>query len=178
MQHIGERIMSQQDPFSPIQSQVISIQRSPRRRSGLGCIFTVFIVFITMISIGIGVASIFAPNLFNQLMETFTGIQAVETRAVDGDAAAFDPISAYDSIAAFAGEGAQLVSFDAYYVRSDGTLDLTATYTPSPRVTLEYLLEVPRPDNAPPPGVAGLAAETNGISASSLMSTAPVNAAT
>lgn len=148
--------MSQQDPFSPIQAQVITVQRSPRRRSGLGCIFTVFIVFTTLIGIGIGVASIFAPNLFNQLMETFIGIQTVETRAVDGDAAAFDPISAYDSIAAFAGEGAQLVSFDAYYVRSDGTLDLTATYTPSPRVTLEYLLEVPRPDNAPPPGVAGV----------------------
>jgi len=147
--------MSQQDPFSPIQMQGITIQRSKRRFSVVGCFFTVLIILATVGGIGIGIASIFAPNMFNGLMGLFTGIEMPQTRAVEGDAVAFDPISAYDSIAAFAGEGAQLVSFDAYYVRSDGTLDLTATYTPSPRVTLEYLLEVPRPDNAPPPGVAG-----------------------
>lgn len=147
--------MSQQDPFSPFQAQGITIQRAQRRRSGLGCILTVLIMLSIFAGIGVAVASVFAPNMLNGLVGMFTGIQTVQTRAVEGDAAAFDPIAAYESIAAFAGEGAQLVSFEAYYVRSDGTLDLTATYTPSPRVTIEYLLEVARPDNAPPPGVAG-----------------------
>ncbi len=147
--------MSQQDPFSPFQTQGAAVQNAKSRRSGLGCVLTIVIGASILLGVFAGFAAVFAPNMLNSLVTLFTGIETAQSRAVEGDAAAFDPIAAYESIAAFAGEGAQLVSFEAYYVRSDGTLDLTATYTPSPRVTVEYLLEVARPDNAPPPGVAG-----------------------
>lgn len=79
----------------------------------------------------------------------------VDTRPVPGDATRFDPIAAYAEIAAYAGEGAQLISISAYYVKSDGTLDLTEDYYP--RVSYEFAREVPRPDDAPPVGAGGSA---------------------
>ena len=43
----------------------------------------------------------------------------------------------------------------ADYVRSDGTMELTASYRPRPSVTYEFFQEVPRPDDAPPIGAGG-----------------------
>src|SRR5262245_36247361 len=48
-----------------------------------------------------------------------TGGGNADTREVPGDATHFDPIANFAAIKAYAGEGAQLTSFDAYYVRSD-----------------------------------------------------------
>lgn len=60
----------------------------------------------------------------------------VETETIEGEGNAYDPIAAYDTVSAFAGNNAQLLSIEAYYVRSDGTMDLYAEYFP--RVDYEF----------------------------------------
>lgn len=79
-----------------------------------------------------------------------------DTRAVPGSESAFDPIAVFGEIEAYAsGENAEalLVSLEARYVRSDGTLDLNASY--KPRVTWKFILPVPPPADAPPIGAGG-----------------------
>ena len=83
-----------------------------------------------------------------------TGGGNADTREVPGDATHFDPIANFAAIKEYAGEGAMLTSFDAYYVRSDGTLDLTATNY-YPRVTLEFVVPSGPPADAPPIGAGG-----------------------
>lgn len=63
-----------------------------------------------------------------------------DTREIEGDGNAYDPIAAFDTVSAYAGENAQLLSIEAYYVRSDGTLDLYADYFP--RVDYDFYVEV------------------------------------
>ena len=94
----------------------------------------------------------FAPNALNGVVASLTGIPAPQTAAISGPANAFDPIVALPSVSAFAGSDAQIISFRAASVRPNGTLDLTATYSPSPRVDYEFVREVPRPADAPPVG--------------------------
>jgi len=89
--------------------------------------------------------------MFSQL----TGAKIIQTRPVGGDPANYDPITNFDSMQAFAGEDARLVKFEAQFVRSDGTLDLTASYLPSPRVDAEFMVEVDAPADAPPLGAGG-----------------------
>lgn len=139
---------------------VVTVKRSDRRqpRRGPGCGTILIIVIIagaTLFGIGVGLAAVFAPNLLNSVFSQFTGVEITQSRPVEGDPANFDPIASFESMQAFAGEGAQLVDFEAYYVRSDGTLDLTATYNPSPRVSAEFVIEVEPPADAPPVGAGG-----------------------
>ncbi|MCA0452389.1 MAG: hypothetical protein LCI00_00215 [Chloroflexi bacterium] len=79
-----------------------------------------------------------------------------DTRPVPGDAARFDPVAGYAGVLDHAGTGAQLVGIDAYYVRSDGTMDLTATYSPAPHAEYNFMRELSEPPpNAPPIGAGG-----------------------
>lgn len=94
----------------------------------------------------------------DDLMNTVGSMSGPETRTISGNASSFNPIMALAEVNGFAGEDAQLVSIYAYYVRSDGTLDLNATYTPAPRVEYEFLREIPRPADAPPVGAGGTTA--------------------
>jgi hypothetical protein len=82
-----------------------------------------------------------------------TGGGMADTRAVPGDPTHFDPIANYAVIKAYAGEGALLTEFDAYYVHSDGTLDLTADYYP--RVSTSFVIPTTAPADAPPVGAGG-----------------------
>jgi hypothetical protein len=84
-----------------------------------------------------------------------TGGGQVDTRPVPGDADNFDPIAAFPEVQDYAGAGAMLIRVEFDYVRADGTLELTADYKPRPSVTYEFVLEVPRPDDAPPVGAGG-----------------------
>lgn len=135
----------------------------PRRRSRAGCALggclgvaiALIIAAATLVGIGAAVLAVAVPNLLNTVFSTVTGIETIETQPVPGDASRFDPITALPGVTAFAGAGAQLVALEAWYVRADGTLELTATYSPSPRVTYTFAREVPRPADAPPPGVGG-----------------------
>ncbi len=85
------------------------------------------------------------------------GRQERQTVAVAGDQSRFDPVAAYAQVMAFAGPGARLESLRATGVRRDGTMDLTATYSPAPHVTYELHREAPAPDPAPPVGAGGSA---------------------
>jgi hypothetical protein len=56
----------------------------------------------------------------------------------------------------YAGTGAELVSVNAYFVRSDGTVELNASYTPAPYVTYDFVRKLEKaPANAPPVGAGG-----------------------
>ena len=69
-----------------------------------------------------------------------------------GDPRAFDPVARYAEVASYAGAGVSLLRLQADQVRSDGRLDLTADYRPSPRVQYDFVREVAAPADAPPLG--------------------------
>lgn len=74
------------------------------------------------------------------------------------DPHAFNPIASYAQVERLArqdGESVQLVELTAYYVKSDGTMDLNAPYTPKPNATYQFVRQVPRPADAPPMGAGG-----------------------
>jgi len=65
----------------------------------------------------------------------------------------FDPFVGIEEVRQRVGKEARLVSVEASYVRSDGTMDLTATYKPAPNVTYVFVTPLDKaPDNAPPIG--------------------------
>ena len=79
-----------------------------------------------------------------------------DTRIIPGDAAHFDPVASYPSVLDYAGTGAELVSIKAYYVRSDGSTELNATYSPAPNVDYNFVRKLDKaPANAPPIGAGG-----------------------
>jgi hypothetical protein len=85
-----------------------------------------------------------------------TGGGNADTRSVPGDAAHFDPVASYPSVLNYAGAGAELISVSAYYVRSDGTVELNASYSPAPSVDYEFVRKLDKaPANAPPIGAGG-----------------------
>lgn len=115
-----------------------------KQSSGVGCGWTLLFLM--------GVAAFVAGIIW---VSTKLGPQPPESIAVPGDATHFDPITAFDEVQKFAGEGAMLLSMDATYVRSDGTLDLTAeAYRPT--VTYAFVRQLAEPPtNAPPIGAGG-----------------------
>ena len=132
--------------------------RTRARSMGCGCLgilVTIVIVVATVGGIGIGVLAVVSPNTLDKLMSFITGQPAPESQAVPGNASSFDPFAAYPGVQAFAGADAQLLEITADYVRSDGTMDLTATYKPAPNVEYKFVHVVPRPANAPPVGAGG-----------------------
>ncbi|HEX2618955.1 MAG TPA: hypothetical protein VHL11_02380 [Phototrophicaceae bacterium] len=83
-----------------------------------------------------------------------SGVVFEHTWLVPGDSSKFDPVASYEEVRSFAASDAQLVSIDATYVRSDGTLDLNASY--KPRVTYDFVRELANPPaDAPPIGAGG-----------------------
>lgn len=120
-------------------------QESKRRWSRLGLIIRILLL---------GSASVLCYHfLLSPLF--ISGFGNADTRPVPGDASRFDPIAALPDVKAYAGEGAQLISIEADYIRSDGTMELTADYTPAPNVEYKFAREVPRPADAPPVGAGG-----------------------
>lgn len=129
-----------------------------RRRFGCSC-GAVVLIIIVMFGFGAVMAvstigSMDLSQMWNGVMSAFN-IPVPETIAVAGDAANFDAVQELDTARQLAGDDLILIGLRASYVRSDGTMDLTATYNPSPRAYYTFLRQVPRPDNAPPPGVGG-----------------------
>lgn len=134
------------------------VVRTPRRRFNLGpWLITLPILLAAVAGIGglaVGLCSVIAPG------EGFLGgilndISGVETADLPGDARAFDPFAAVPAVAAYAGDGSEIVKIDVRLVRADGTMDLKASYSPKPDVTYRFAREVERPSNAPPPGAGG-----------------------
>ncbi len=85
-----------------------------------------------------------------------SGMGMADTRPVPGDPAHFDPLAALPAVRAYAGEDVQFISMEARFVRSDGTLDLTAE-SYRPEVTYTFVREVSPPADAPPLGAGGSA---------------------
>ncbi len=76
-----------------------------------------------------------------------------ETYPISGNPSQFDPFAAVSDIRAKLGPKAILLDLQASFVRSDGTLDLKATYKPAPRA--DYKFRIPlaeEPKDAPPIG--------------------------
>lgn len=113
--------------------------------SKLGCIAVI-------IPIGFILIIIFAIIISAQILED-------EVWLVPGDPDNFDPIAEYASVLNYAGENAQFVGLEAYFVKRDGTLDLNASYEPSPTVTYHFYRRTRETDDAP----AGVSASSDAI---------------
>jgi len=79
----------------------------------------------------------------------------VETFDLPGNAEKYAPFSHMAEVRKFAGPGARLVSIDVSQVKRDGTVDLTATYTPAPYVEYAFIVPTAPPQSAPPVGAGG-----------------------
>jgi len=84
---------------------------------------------------------VIALGSFGGLWAMYGSLLTHPTRAVPGEPTRFDPIAAYPSALEYAGQGAQLVSVAALYVGQDGTMDLTATPSPSPTAIYTFVRE-------------------------------------
>jgi hypothetical protein len=146
-------------------SNLIGKNKNGKRSSGgssclsscFGCGITVVIVGAILCGVLAAASAIFNFNIpfMNEVMTALTGVQAPKTQALQGDPSNYDPIAGLAQVQAFAGADAKLISIDISYIRADGTMDLNASYSPAPRVDYKFVREVPRPDDAPPVGVAG-----------------------
>jgi hypothetical protein len=119
---------------------------SPRPRRGrLGCLLWLVVIII----IGYFAGKYLVIPFF------ITGGGNADTRPVPGDPRNFDPVAALPGVTDYAGKNSHLVSIRAYYVRSDGTLDLNASnYNPYVEYKFYRELDAPPPD-APPVGAGG-----------------------
>jgi hypothetical protein len=142
----------------------------PRRRTGcvIGCLVALLIALplvlvvaiVVLPLVGLGRPGLLGPigGLLNAepVLRSEFGI---ELRDLDGaDPGNYAPLVYYPQIKNLAGPDAELVQIRLTGVRSDGTLDLNATYTPAPRAeyTFQRRLSQP-PPNAPPIGAGGSA---------------------
>ena len=83
-----------------------------------------------------------------------TAVPALPTDPILGDGSHFDPVAAYPQIAKIAGDGLHFIGMDIYYVRSDGTLDLNASYKPYANYSFFQYMDG-APTDAPPVGAGG-----------------------
>lgn len=93
-----------------------------------------------------------AAALFYFAVILFVSIMVEKSWFLSGDARNFDPILGLNTVQQHAGKETQLLSIQASFVRSDGTLDLKADYLPSPNVIYNFIQEKSAPENAPPLG--------------------------
>lgn len=95
-----------------------------------------------------------ASNMSTQMIDNGLIPESQNSIAVAGDVSKFDPIVGLDQAADYAGEGAKLTSFEARYVKPDGTMDLTASY--HARTEYKFVRELSEPpQDAPPVGAGG-----------------------
>lgn len=103
---------------------------------------SIFVLGIVFVILG----SVYGSRwFFSHVME--------HSQAVPGDATHYDPIARYPDALAYAGSGARLLSIKARFVRSDGTMDLKASYEPGPSTVYTFVHDAPPAKNTPPPGV-------------------------
>lgn len=105
---------------------------------------------------GCGITFIGLLGTFLYIM-IFTNVCArmmgTETYPFKSDTKHLDPFAAIEEVRAKVGTGARLVEVEADFVRSDGTMDLTATYKPAPRITYKFIVPLDKaPADAPPVG--------------------------
>lgn len=117
-------------------------RRSSRKGWIVGCtgivLFCGFLGFIFWITI---------------FSNTCAKMLGTETYPLVGDPQRFDPFAELPNIRKRVGSGAILRKIEVSYVRSDGTMDLMATYKPAPTVEYDFLLPTkPSSGDVPPVG--------------------------
>lgn len=106
-----------------------------------GCGFLVIGLFAA------GIVYVSCSNFFGNLM-------GEKTYKIQGDVTHFDPFAKLAEIRTHVPADARLISIEATFVRSDGTMDLNAKYTPFPQTTYTFERTLDKaPENAPPVGV-------------------------
>ena len=110
---------------------------------------------------GCAVLGILAFALFMAAIFGYTSIVAEQTWFLPGDPAHFDPVAGFAAIQKHAGAEARLLSFEARFVRADGTLDLTATYSPPPTAEYKFVRRLASPPKDAPPLGTGRPADTH-----------------
>jgi hypothetical protein len=151
--------------FMQMQSGVGGPIPVPKRRRS-GCSLTTILILLVAVGVPVVIVLVVVGGVLSSVSSSFGGLQNMvatvssaiqppESRPITGDASHFDPMAGLADAQAFAGADAKLATIKATYIRADGTMDLTATYSPAPRTEYTFLREIPRPTNAPPVGVAG-----------------------
>ncbi len=132
--------------------RTIRLQPQQRRRWLIGCLALSLLLAVGLgLGLGLvaGVAGIAGiAGLFGHLF----GRGDDGTVDPPGDPRAFDPVASYAQVARHAGPGAQLLSFEAWQVGTDGRLDLLAEHRPGPQVRYTFVRETAAPADAPPLG--------------------------
>ncbi|MCB9456078.1 MAG: hypothetical protein H6671_08835 [Anaerolineaceae bacterium] len=125
-------------------ASIIIEQQQSRRRGRLGCYLKLLVGIVALVL------------LFHYVIRPVfeSGFGMADTRPVPGEAAHFEPFVALPGIFEYAGAGAELVSIDLRYVRSDGTMDLTAE-SYRPRAEYTFVRPAAPPADAPPIGAGG-----------------------
>lgn len=110
-------------------------------------IVTASLVSGLLLTVGIGVVVYFTI----QGAMTYIEEEVEMTTSFSGDPTAFDPVERLSEVQAHAGPDTRLTEIEARLVKSDGTLDLMADYSPAPRVeyTFYHVLDTPPPNVAP-----------------------------
>lgn len=108
---------------------------------GCGCLFLGIAGFVG----GILYLTVFSNTCAKMMGE--------ETYPFKADTKNLDPFAALGEVRQRAGKNARLISIEASYVRSDGTMNLEATYKPAPRISYKFQVPLDKgPKDAPPIG--------------------------
>jgi hypothetical protein len=121
--------------------RAVAVNPRVARRAGCGCVLGFVVAF------GGFMWFVLFSNSGAKMM-------GAETYPLKSDPKHFDPFAGLAEVRERVGKNAHLIEISAYYVRSDGTMDLEATYKPSPNVTYTFQVPVDKPpSDAPPVGV-------------------------
>lgn len=139
--------------YQSTESQPASPKKRPsnKRSSGSGFIFFAIAAIVLIV----GVLVFFFVGRGPSAPGVFDDPALKDVPLPDGvDASQFDPIASYPQVLAFAGDGAQIITITANYVRADGTVDLTANYATGVEYDFGQKLAA-TPQGAPPVGAGG-----------------------
>lgn len=157
------------NPVSPYGYQPMPPPPPPKNRS-LSCLIIFIIAFavclplaitaVVLVAVGGGVTASLGGlegigDIGNMISTAASVAGGPEMQAIQGDPSNFDPLVSLDQAQAFAGDGARIAAITAAGVRSDGTMDLNADYTPAPYTDYEFVILIDPPENAPPVGAGG-----------------------
>lgn len=132
--------------FSNNSSNFSFSQSSDPFRSGKKTNGAVIGIVITVLILGAVAGMIFGMNALTSSWE--------ETFALTGDTTHFDPIASVNEIRSHIDPNAKLSSIEISYIRSDGTMDLSAKY--NAKATYQFYRELAQPPkDAPPVGAGG-----------------------
>ena len=136
-----EKFLKNPESLDPVRRQMLE---QNLQKSGRNTIVSVIIAVVCFAGLIFG---------FLHVLNYYTSVVIEQTAPVPGDATRFDPVASYPAVIAHAGVDAKLLSIDAQFVKSDGTMDLLADYDPN--VDYDFYTELKDPPKDAPPVGAG-----------------------